>query len=242
MFTKGAYMEQPPTTNGRLRQKAEMTRQRIIDAALALFASEGYEKTTMRKIAARAGCSLGLTYRYFSSKEVLVLEFYRRLAEDLAARVKAFPRAPIAERFRQTMLAQFELMTPYRDTLAALFGAALNPHSEAGIFSDQAADIRRLSRDVYITLVSGATDPPREAQVGNLATALYSMHLALVLFWLQDRSEGSRITMEFLDYLRDMIALVQPLLILPPASNALVRLAHIIGPMLGDDSMGSPVQ
>jgi AcrR family transcriptional regulator len=227
-------MEQTRTVG--VTQKAEMTRQRILKTALNLFTTRGYEGTTMRHIAAEAGCSLGLAYRYFSSKEELVLALFRRMAVELETRVKALPRASLADRFRQTILAQFEVATPYRDTLAALFGAALNPKSEAGIFSDNAADIRRQSRNIYIAVVTGATDAPRESQVGNLATALYSMHLALLLFWLQDRSEGTRITLEFLDYLHDMVALVRPLLVLPPASKSLVRLAQIIGPMLGDDS------
>ena len=57
-----------------LTPKAEMTRQRILQAALKLFATEGYEGTTMRKIAAAAGCSLGLTYRYYASKEELFID------------------------------------------------------------------------------------------------------------------------------------------------------------------------
>jgi AcrR family transcriptional regulator len=65
--------------------KGTMTQQRILDAALALFASKGYEATTMRDIAAAADCSLGLTYRYFASKEDLILELYRWLADQLVA-------------------------------------------------------------------------------------------------------------------------------------------------------------
>jgi AcrR family transcriptional regulator len=217
-------------------QKAEMTRQRILETAVNLFTTRGYEGTTMRHIAAEAGCSLGLAYRYFSSKEELVLALYQRMVLELEARVETFAPASLAERFRQTMLAQVELMTPYRDTLAALFGAALNPKSEAGIFGDNAAGIRRQSRNIYIKIVSGATDAPRGPQIGNVAIAFYSMHLSLLLFWLQDRSEGTKITLEFLDYLHDMVALVRPLLVLPPASKSLTRLAQILGPMLGDDS------
>lgn len=227
-------MEEPkqPHAAG-LTQKAEMTRQRILDAALKLFAVEGYEGTTMRKIAAQADCSLGLTYRYFSSKEELVLDFYRRLASDLDNYVEALPRASLADRFEQTILIQFEQMAPYRDTFGALFTAALNPRSEVGVFSDNAEDIRRRSREVYLKVIRGASDTPRAAQVEELATAFYSMHLAIMLFWLQDRTEGTKTTYDLLKFLRDMIVLVRPLLILPPAAKALTRLAQILGPMLG---------
>src|SRR5207237_10147307 len=73
----GEMMEQPQSA--RISQKAVSTRQRILDTALGLFATKGYEKTTMREIATAAHCSLGLAYRYFASKEELVLELYRNL-------------------------------------------------------------------------------------------------------------------------------------------------------------------
>jgi AcrR family transcriptional regulator len=50
-------------------RKGELPRQRILASALRLFSSKGYEETAMRDIAAEAGYSLGLIYRYFSGKK-----------------------------------------------------------------------------------------------------------------------------------------------------------------------------
>src|SRR5215468_10212410 len=66
-----------------LTRKAVLTRQRIVETALRLFAAKGYEQTTMRDIAKETGCALGLAYRYFASKEELVLELYRWLVVQL---------------------------------------------------------------------------------------------------------------------------------------------------------------
>jgi AcrR family transcriptional regulator len=226
--------ERTERTEG-LTPKATQTRQRILDAALSLFATKGYEGTTMRDIAVAADCSLGLAYRYFASKEEMVLELYWHLARELEAQVGALPAAPIAGRFRQVMRSLLAMMAPHRETLGALFGAALNPRSRVGVFGASVADVRRQSHSVYVTVVAGASDAPRPTQIDNLATVLYGAQLALVLFWLQDLSEGSRKTYEMLDFVHDMLALARPLLRLPPISNALVRLAGIIGPMLGAD-------
>ena len=38
----------------------------------------------------------------------------------------------------------------------------------------------------------------------------------------------------FLAFLRNMLKLIQPMLWLPPVSQALARLADIVGPLLGD--------
>ena len=54
--------------------------QALLQAALQLFASKGYEATTTREIAAVAGCAEGLIHRYFDGKAGLL----RALAEDHA--------------------------------------------------------------------------------------------------------------------------------------------------------------
>lgn len=228
-------MEEPQTRG--MTQKAESTRKHILECALHLFAAKGYEGTTMRDIAAEAGCSLGLTYRYFASKEELVLVLYRALAAELETYVSTLPSASLADRLQSTVRRQLELMAPHRDTLAALFGTALNPRSKAGVFGDETADVRRQSRDIYIAVVAGATDVSRKTQIGSLATVLYGMHLAMVLFWLIDQSKDTQRTQAFIIFLRDMLALIRPFLRFPPISKALARLAAIIGPMLGDDDV-----
>jgi AcrR family transcriptional regulator len=225
-------MDTPQGT--RKTQKAEQTRQRIQDSALELFASKGYERTTMRDIAARAGCSLGLAYRYFSGKEEMVLELYRSLAQNLEAQVRELPASTLAERFERTMQAQLALMAPHRDSLATLFGAALNPHSTVAVFGEQTADVRRHSHNVFVTVAAGAKDAPREGQLGDVATILYGLHMILILFWLQDRSQEQTNTREALTFAKDLLARLRPLLRFPPISHMLARLAGILGSMFGN--------
>jgi AcrR family transcriptional regulator len=116
------------STPARLTSKAILTRQRILDTALRLFATNGYDRTSMRDIAA-AGCSLGLAYRYFASKEDMVLELYLWLVDRLEDQVRRLPAASIADRFRHLMRALLDEMMPHRLTLTALSGEALNPIS-----------------------------------------------------------------------------------------------------------------
>jgi AcrR family transcriptional regulator len=67
------------------RARGARTRTAIIDAALALFRDQGYEATTMRAVAERAGVSVGNAYYYFGSKEHLIQGFYDRAAEQHGA-------------------------------------------------------------------------------------------------------------------------------------------------------------
>ncbi len=62
------------TSAGEASSRAEqrrMTRARILDAAARLFAEAGYERATIRAIAAAAGVDAGLVMHYFGSKESL---------------------------------------------------------------------------------------------------------------------------------------------------------------------------
>jgi AcrR family transcriptional regulator len=74
----------------RERKKAQ-TRQRLQEQALRLFVERGYEATTVERIAAAAGVSHMTFFRYFPTKEDVVLsDSYDPL---LAAAIRARPRS-----------------------------------------------------------------------------------------------------------------------------------------------------
>jgi AcrR family transcriptional regulator len=78
-----------------LRQrKRDLVREAIAHAAWELFAREGYEATTVAEIARSAGVSRRTFFRYFSSKEDVVVGTSDALAEDVLA---AFSRRPAGE-------------------------------------------------------------------------------------------------------------------------------------------------
>ncbi|MEY9853230.1 AcrR family transcriptional regulator [Leifsonia sp. EB41] len=58
---------------GLRERNAERTRDHVIDVALELFFSQGYEQTTMEQIAERADVGSTTLYRYFPTKDLLLL-------------------------------------------------------------------------------------------------------------------------------------------------------------------------
>jgi AcrR family transcriptional regulator len=214
-----------------LTPKGERTRERLLDTALQMFTSEGYEATTMRGIAAAADCSLGLAYRYFASKEEFVLALYGRMERQFADYADTLPPGPLAQRYGQMMRAKFAHIAPYREALGALAGAALNPRSNVAVLGDTTIEVRQRVSAMFLAVVRGATDAPRERVARDLATVLYGAHLALILFWLYDRSPNQRTTESLLALTCEVLGIVRRFLRLPPLSRALGRLASIIGPM-----------
>lgn len=52
-------------------------RSRLLDAALDLFETRGFDAVAVPEIAAKAGVAVGTVYRYFETKEALVNALYR---------------------------------------------------------------------------------------------------------------------------------------------------------------------
>jgi len=67
------------------------TRERILDAALALFNAAGAHAVTTRHVAAELGISPGNLYYYFGNKEEIVLGLYDRLEAQLLATIAPLP-------------------------------------------------------------------------------------------------------------------------------------------------------
>jgi AcrR family transcriptional regulator len=67
------------------RRGSAGSRKCILEAAEQLFAEAGYANTTIRKIAGRAGLSVGTIYLYYSNKEELYSELFRHRLESFSA-------------------------------------------------------------------------------------------------------------------------------------------------------------
>jgi len=95
---------------GRRERKKQDTRDRLIDAAVALFAEQGYDPTTMEQIAARADVARATVFNYFARKEDLVLGWVarRRVAVEESLNGNEVIR-DTPERLRQAFTAISEL-------------------------------------------------------------------------------------------------------------------------------------
>jgi len=76
-----------------MKTKAQITKQRILDSALNVFARKGYHDTRMDDIVNEAQSSKGAVYFHFPGKEQLFLalieEFARRLEDRLTKSIAA---------------------------------------------------------------------------------------------------------------------------------------------------------
>jgi AcrR family transcriptional regulator len=67
----------------------EPVKQRLVEATARIFAAEGYDAVSMRRVAAEAGCSQMAVYRHFESKEALIQHVCADLYHQFASRMTA---------------------------------------------------------------------------------------------------------------------------------------------------------
>src|SRR5688572_20208073 len=73
-----------------LREVAALDkRRRILDAAVAVFARDGFASAKVAAIAKRAGVADGTIYLYFPSKEALLLTLFEELCNEFLDEAKA---------------------------------------------------------------------------------------------------------------------------------------------------------
>ena len=80
-----------PRTQKQFEEIRKDRRDQLLDAALHIFAEEGYHSASVSKIAKKAGVSKGLMYNYFHSKEEVLLTLVRELFDYAMAMLKISP-------------------------------------------------------------------------------------------------------------------------------------------------------
>lgn len=81
----GAKSRLPPGKGN----KATLTLERILAAAARSFSKDGYQSTKMTRVATLSGVSRAALYKYFPTKESLLLALHHRIIEDTLAHARA---------------------------------------------------------------------------------------------------------------------------------------------------------
>jgi AcrR family transcriptional regulator len=179
------------TSAAKATRKSEETRNRILEAALALFRKSSFEKTTMRDIARESDVALGAAYYYFDSKDALVMGFYERaqqelapLLEDALARTRGKGLEP---RLRATIDVKFHYFAANRKLLGAL-SAHIDPQHPLSPFSAETRVIRERDIRFLSAAVEGSGARIPGDLKAHLPRLLWLYQMGLLLFWVYDRS------------------------------------------------------
>lgn len=143
--------------------RADKRRRQVLDAAGDCFREEGFHGASMSRIAARADMSVGHIYRYFDSKEAIIIA----LVERDCAKFDAWLRRMISTAASiEKIIENLRKSIPWmlnRDR-AAIF---LEMHAEAGrnpkiacVLSEMDQDLRGLLKALIARVRSGRPGAP----------------------------------------------------------------------------------
>jgi len=237
MFTENVKPRKRGRPPGQTAQ-GTAARERLYGIALRMIAERGYEATTLREIAREAGVSVGLLYRYFPSKQAIVIALYDELSSDYARQAADMHAGKWRDRFVFALKTSLEVLEPHRVALRALTPVLVGDPEE-GIFAAATAFSRLRVQRVFEEAITGSTDAPREPLAEALGRLLYMVHLAVLLWWLLDKSPKRRATSALVSLTQQLLPSAALALRVPPvrrfviAADELVREALFENPVAG---------
>lgn len=200
--------------------KGEQTKALILTTALEMLSERGYENTTMRAIADKAGVSLGNAYHYFGSKDHLIQAFYHRIHEEhLRASLPVLQKEKsLKGRLLSVTRLKIETLEPYHEFAGVLFQTAADPQSPLNPFAEAAAPVRRDSLQLFEDLVADSKARIPDDLRAELPYLLWLYNMGIVLFWIHDNSRKCARTYRLIDLTVDLLDKLISL-----ASNPLMR-------------------
>ncbi|GAB2930696.1 TetR/AcrR family transcriptional regulator [Streptomyces heilongjiangensis] len=145
-------------------RRSDRTRSVILDVARRHFAAHGFERTTIRAVAADAGIDPALVIRYYGSKARLF-----DAALDIALRLPDLSGVP-ADHLAEALVRHFLVRWEHEsadDTLLLLLRSAVT--------NDRAAE---RMREIFATQVAPGLGGPHAEKVGLIVTQLLGLALS----------------------------------------------------------------
>jgi AcrR family transcriptional regulator len=212
---------------------------RLYRIAIGMIGTRGYAATTLRDVAKEAGVSVGLLYRYFPSKRAVVLKLYDELSAEYAQRSARMPTGKWRDRFSFALRTSLEVLGAHRQTLSSLFPILVGDAGD-GLFAPGTAFSRRRVQGVFTQAVVQASDAPTKELAAALGRLLYLVHLAIIQWWLLDKSRGQRATAGLIKLIEQTLPVTSLVMRLPPIRKFIVAADGLFCEALLGEEAGSP--
>jgi AcrR family transcriptional regulator len=233
MFTENVKPRKRGRPPGQSAQGAA-ARRRLYDTAIRMISERGYEATTLREIAKTAGVSVGLLYRYFPSKQAVIIALYDELSLDFAREAAGMKPGKWRDRFVFALETSLGVLQPHRTALHALIPVLIGDPDE-GVFARSAAFSRMRVQRVFEEAVVGSTDAPTRTLAEAIGRLLYLVHLAVLLWWLLDKSAKQRATTALVPLFQQILPSAGMTLRLPPVRRFVMSADELLREALFSD-------
>lgn len=176
------------------------TGEKIFQAALELFRTQGFENSTMRDVAQSAGVATGAAYYYYPSKDAIVLDFYRRASEQIQIKLEesVAGTTKFENRLRTLIATKLAHFSPNRSVLRALLRSGVDPACDLSPFSERTKQIRDADIAWFQRILTDSDIRVPRDLAPALPGILWFFQMGVIFFWVIDRSSEQRRTSELL--------------------------------------------
>jgi hypothetical protein len=133
------------------------------------------------------------------------------------------------------LTTSLRVLGPHRRTLVALVPVLIGDPGE-GLFAPATAFSRQRVQRVFHEAIVGARDAPRADVTAALARLLYLAHLAIILWWMLDKSPKQRATTALVALCRQVLPAASLTLRLPGARAFVIAGDTLFREALFDDT------
>jgi len=193
------------------KEQKEITRREIVNAAVELISEYGYQNTTMKKIAKKAGVGDATIYKYFTTKDKILLAYYEIKAVDTVKEIKeieSFSEFSLREKLQLLINSYLEHLLPDREFVDDTLKRIL--YTPLFLFKD-IARVKKEFNDAAKELFEEAIKKKEITSfpLQNMIPELFSEYVqGIVLYWLKDDSEEFTNTTQMVDLSLDLSMLV----------------------------------
>ena len=184
------------------KSQQEQTRRHILRTAVDLITMQGYDATTMKQLAREAGIGDATIYKYFPTKERILLEYFELNIADALKQQDDMPDLPqftLHEKLQLLVDGVLEGLLPDREFVE--IARAVVRKSPLALMRDDMQS-QELVKERVAALIAEAEDSGEIAACDfkTMIGGLFTDYLfAVILYWLKDESDEFSDTTQLVD-------------------------------------------
>jgi len=144
------------------------------------------------------------------------------------------PSGKWRDRFVFALKTSLGVLEPHRVALRGLIPVLVGDPEE-GVFASEAAFSRLRVLRVFEEAVVGSADAPARALAQPIGRLLYLVHLAVLLWWLLDKSSNQRATSALVSLFQQVLPSAAMTLRLPPVRRFVISADELLQEALFSD-------
>lgn len=184
------------------KEQKQKTRKIIVETAVELITEHGFQQTSMKKIAKGAGIGDATIYKYFSTKEKILLAYYEIKAQESIDEVKnieSFSEFTLQEKLQTLINTYLDTMLPDREFVIQSLKLIL--YTPLFLFKD----IVPVKREFNLVINEFLETARKDKEIssfpfdGLLTDFICEYIVGIVLYWISDDSEEFSNTTQMID-------------------------------------------